>query len=234
MRTASFVLLLTGILLLPAFRASAQSCNNGPAGMGNLNFNALLLSGSSLFGATSAGLFVSANNGQTWQPVSSPDLRQVEVRQLVASATHLYAATFGRGLYRSADNGQSWQRVTLGYNARFFHSIAAAGSTLIASAGTEGLFVSANEGANWTRIQSPGPYTLLPNMITNAADMREAYNLAMTNGNACLLFSLAVVENTQGYLSNAKAGDIMAQSYQLARQQHTAPLLFEIARYENS
>jgi hypothetical protein len=234
MRTLSFVLLITSLLVLPTSRLAAQSCQIGAAAMGELTYNALLLNGTNLFGATNAGLFVSGDKGQTWQPVANPELRYAEVRQLATSGVYMYAATFGRGLYRSSDNGYTWQRVNLGYNARFFHSLAAAGSTLVASAGKDGLFLSSDNGANWTRREATGPYALWPNMITNAADMREAYNMALANGNACLLFSLAVIENTHRYLSNTKAGDILSQSYRLALQQNNAPLLFEIARFENS
>jgi hypothetical protein len=226
MRKTSLQVLIACYLLFHSLVANAQCSNNV--------FNALAMSGSKILGATNNGLFVSTNNGVNWNRVEAAGIRDADVRHLVIEGALVLAATYGHGLFRSTDEGISWTRINLGYNAIYFTSITMSGSSIIANAGNDGFFVSNNNGLNWQRMAAPEPYQLLPVAINSAMEMRDAYNLALSGKDACLLYGLAVVENNANYLADVKAGDMLAQSYQWAVQQNMAQLLFAIAQFENS
>jgi hypothetical protein len=233
MRNATILLLMScNFSVLPVI--SFAQCRSLTAVTGAQHFNSMVLSESKLFGATNAGLFVSTNYGETWNEVTEPLFLNTDVRQLAVAGAHIYAATYGRGLFKSTDNGNNWSRLSLGYNALFFNTIAVSGSTLIASAGPDGIFVSTDEGNNWSRKNAPRPYDLMPTVINSSTEMRAAYKTATSNANACLLFSLAVIENNHNYMQEVKAGDMLDQSYRWAVQQNRGDLLLEIAQYENS
>ena len=69
----------------------------------------LIRCGQRLFAGTGNGLYVSEDQGETWQLTGLDGLEVWQLRQ--AADGTLYAGTQPAGLYRSADSGRSWQSV---------------------------------------------------------------------------------------------------------------------------
>ncbi|MGH9847487.1 MAG: putative Ig domain-containing protein, partial [Blastocatellia bacterium] len=68
---------------------------------------ALLSVGSNLYAGTSGGVFLSTDQGGSWNE-RNKGLTTLHVNALASSAANLLAGTNGGGVFRSADNGQNW------------------------------------------------------------------------------------------------------------------------------
>lgn len=68
-------------------------------------------------GDTGGGIYFSANDGQSWQPVLQHDQHIHDISYDTASNTY-YACGFNSSAYRSTDNGLHWQRIP-GYNFKW-------------------------------------------------------------------------------------------------------------------
>lgn len=103
-------------------------------------------------------LFVSNYTAAQWQPIESP--AGAEIRELVQSETHIFAATFS-GLYYSEDGGSQWTNAFSGAFERGFVSVLqAAGPVVIcrirsAETGEYHILMSENSGDSWTDFPSP-------------------------------------------------------------------------------
>jgi photosystem II stability/assembly factor-like uncharacterized protein len=89
--------------------------------------------GSTLFAATSNGVFRSANDANNW---ISSGLTNQDVSALIAVGTNLFAGTYDSGTYISTDNGTNWTNVSLGLTDSNILTFAMVGSNLYA--GTSG------------------------------------------------------------------------------------------------
>ena len=61
--------------------------------------------GSDIIAGTGNGVFVSANNGNSWTYLG---LSNNQVSDFYVNGTSLFAGTLGNGLYISDDNGKTW------------------------------------------------------------------------------------------------------------------------------
>ncbi len=98
-----------------------------------------------LIAGTTIGLFMSKNNGESWEPITNsiPDNDFYAVA--TDSAGRLYASCNPGGTYISADNGDSWMGAGIG----IVESFAASASAVFA--GTDyGFFKSTDGGEHWT------------------------------------------------------------------------------------
>ena len=67
-------------------------------GLTKINVSALAASGTNLFAGTKGGVFLSANNGTSWNEVNT-GLTNREVISLAISGTNLFAGTWGSGVW---------------------------------------------------------------------------------------------------------------------------------------
>jgi hypothetical protein len=137
-------------LVLFTHTVSAQWVQtNGLLGM---DIRALAASDSIILAGTLGGeVFLSANNGASWNRIDS-GLIFSTVKSFAVSGSTIFVGTIG-GVFRSTDNGARWTGVDSGLIAHSILSLAVSGNTIFA--GTDsGVFRSINNGESWTKIDS--------------------------------------------------------------------------------
>lgn len=108
---------------------------------------ALLVSGTTIFAGTNAGVWSTTDDGTTWTQVNT-GLTTLDVRALALNGTTLYAGTNGGGVFRTADNGTTWTATNTGLTFGAVYSLAANGTDVYA--GTNGGGVFRLSGTTWT------------------------------------------------------------------------------------
>jgi uncharacterized protein (TIGR03437 family) len=108
---------------------------------------ALLVSGTTVFAGTNAGVWSTTDNGTTWTQVNT-GLTTLDVRALALNGTTLYAGTNGGGVFRTTDNGTTWTATNTGLTFGAVYSLAANGTDVYA--GTNGGGVFRLSGTTWT------------------------------------------------------------------------------------
>ncbi len=147
-RTSRFLLMLafTATQANPLFAQWVQT--DGPY---DANVSALAVSpngagGTNLFAGTTAGMFLSTNNGTSWTAADSGLIRpSLYVFCFAVSDTLVFAGTNG-GLYLSTNNGTSWTALLTGTSVDAF---AITGKNVFAGT-LNGLFLSTDNGAHWS------------------------------------------------------------------------------------
>jgi photosystem II stability/assembly factor-like uncharacterized protein len=121
----------------------------GPGGCG---VQALAANGSYLFVGTAFGIFVSTDDGGSWNAageVGSAALGQAAITSLVISAADLYACT-SRGVFLSTDYGATWTSVPTDLPVdQVAGGLLEAGSFLYLSVWGGGVRRSADRGTHW-------------------------------------------------------------------------------------
>lgn len=116
-----------------------------------------------LAAATSRGVWVSSDDGQSW---SSTSVTQFTWTVAFAnSGADLYAGTDRAGVYRSADGGQSWKQANTGLRNLDIRAIAT-GPTAIVLGTQKGVYVS-GDGRAW---EQAGLLTLSIGSVAIVAD----------------------------------------------------------------
>ena len=67
-----------------------------------------------LFAATGIGVFRSADEGQTWQNLTTSIAIYVYSKELVLYGNKVFATTMDYGLLKSEDYGETWETLTNG------------------------------------------------------------------------------------------------------------------------
>jgi photosystem II stability/assembly factor-like uncharacterized protein len=98
-------------------------------------------SGSNLYvGAGDNAVFVSTNNGTTWDLTNS-GLKRIHVNSLVARGMDIYVGTWN-GVYCSTDAGKSWAPINAGLTNLQVTTLYVRGTYLFAGTGGGGVFRS--------------------------------------------------------------------------------------------
>ncbi len=117
-------------------------------GLSNLQINSLFIDGLNIFACTSAGVFKSTSNGNSW---SSIGLSNYQVFSLASSGDTIIAGALG-GIFKSSNNVYNWTPlITWTYDV-VIHSLALKGNNIFAGAGEDGTFLSKDRGISWTNI----------------------------------------------------------------------------------
>jgi photosystem II stability/assembly factor-like uncharacterized protein len=95
--------------------------------------------------ATSRGVWISGDDGQTWSPTSITGFTWTVA--FAASGATLYAGTVASGVYRSTDGGQTWKQENTGLRSSDVRAIAV-GPTAIVLGTQAGVYVS-GDGLAW-------------------------------------------------------------------------------------
>lgn len=112
--------------------------------------------GSRLYAGTASGLFVSEDDGITWQATGREGLKYNDIRDVTVHRGQLYASTWFDGIVRSADSGKTWSKVVHKViQEPWFLSILSVDSVLFAGSDRR-LYRTTNEGITWDTLFSYG------------------------------------------------------------------------------
>ncbi len=93
-----------------------------------------------------------------WGKTTFPDT--VEINNIIANDSYIFAGTERDGIFLSTDNGENWKSINNGLQSKLIHTILITGNNLPAGqerifVGTEtGVSVSTDNGENWRPINS--------------------------------------------------------------------------------
>ena len=139
------VLFLFTLLNFISLNAQWQQCNNGMNGISVIGVRNIALSGNDIFILSDYDLFLSKNNGDTWQNIS-PKISYNSVGTIAATENYLYASGFD-GIYTSSDKGENWIETLASYNS--IYSLAADSNFVIAGIENSGVYISTDNGSSW-------------------------------------------------------------------------------------
>ena len=124
--------------------------------------------GPSLFAGTyTDGVFVSTDNGATWNQ-SSVGLTNAYVNDLAVLGTNIYAGTAGSGVFRSTNAGASWAPANTGLSNPNVLKIIAAGNNLFAGTDVGGVFMSTDQGDHWASWAIPAGLTSVEDLCVTS------------------------------------------------------------------
>lgn len=105
--------------------------------------------GTRLYAGTARGLFVSQDDGITWQATGREGLQYNDVRDVTVHRGQLYASTWFDGIVRSSDSGKTWIKVKHKIiEEPWFLSILSVDSVLFAGSDRR-LYRTTNAGITW-------------------------------------------------------------------------------------
>ena len=111
----------------------------------------MAVSGSNLFAVVYEGIYLSTNNGSSWNAVNNSGFTNTSIVTLWANGGILFAGTSSEGVFRTTDNGASWEAVNSGLSNLVIYELTSVKSNLFVSTGS-GIFVSSNNGNNWKHV----------------------------------------------------------------------------------
>ena len=129
-----------------------------------IEFRSIETSGSLIVaGAEGRGVFISTDNGDTWNERNTGLQNVVYVNSIAIAAGGIFIGT-DNGIFYTSDNGLNWNSRNTGLTDVGVLKISILGANMFA-AGNSGIFYSNNNGLNWT---------LINNGITNIT-MRDVF-----------------------------------------------------------
>jgi ligand-binding sensor domain-containing protein len=108
-------------------------------------------SGSTWYAATANGIYVSDDQGATWQ--GGPVLGKTEYRSVVSDGPMAVAAQ-RTALAWSQDGGKNWQPLAMPEQLTWLQSTAITSSGSLWLGGREGVFYSEDHGQSWNRMST--------------------------------------------------------------------------------
>jgi photosystem II stability/assembly factor-like uncharacterized protein len=159
--------------LLPVLTALAAFLFSVPGVKAQDYWQSLELSGAEIFSsavsetngniyaANLTYVFVSANNGESWNNISSEDFFSSILSIASAPNGYLYAGLQGGGIWWTSNGGGSWDfhRLSVGQQGQW-SSVTCIGvsqaNTVFANTALTGNFRSTNNGQSWTQYTIPG------------------------------------------------------------------------------
>jgi photosystem II stability/assembly factor-like uncharacterized protein len=105
-------------------------------------------------GADSSRIFISSDNGITWDKVIiDEEAIYAKVTSIQSFGDFLYATTIngGKGFYYSSDEGDTWQPRSNIYLKQVVNSIATSQSGLLSGVSDKGIYSSGDNAMNWNK-----------------------------------------------------------------------------------
>jgi hypothetical protein len=116
--------------------------------------SAIGLLNQNIYAGTDIGeLYVTNNDGLSWQNISS-NLPNTKITCILPTVGTLYVGTQTMGIYMSVNNGGSWTQTNSGINHLNISDIRLQAGVLYASTLGGGVFYSSNMGTTWTAFNS--------------------------------------------------------------------------------
>ena len=125
------------------------------ASLSSSTVHKLAVSGSTVYAASSTGLYSSTNNGSTWTLVGGGLPTGVDFNNIAVNGSNIYVAS-SNGLYYSTNSGTSWTATTSSSIALAV-ALAVSGNNLFASDFGYGVSLSTDNGSSWTTVNSGLP-----------------------------------------------------------------------------
>ena len=110
----------------------------------------LIVKGDNIFAGTSDGIFLSTNNGSSWQ---CKGLTSARISSFAIRGNNLFAGT-QYGVYLSSNDGTDWALVNNGLISTYISSIVSDGPKVYAGTNGYGVFVSTNNGTLWKQVNN--------------------------------------------------------------------------------
>jgi photosystem II stability/assembly factor-like uncharacterized protein len=131
-----------------------------------------LLVGAGYEGYLTGVVYLSRNNGTTWNIISS-GVNGIPTHMVVALATSpdetggsiLFAGTWFEGVFRSTNYGESWKVINSGLTNTTINSLSCFKNLLFAGTCGDGLFISADSGESWDDVSLGLPKNSFINTI---------------------------------------------------------------------
>ncbi len=103
-------------------------------------------------GRPMSGIYISTNNGDTWDMTSLPPYCGASKSILIIDSTFFVGSLYG--VIRSADWGVSWQLINNGLSDTNITSLTFNGTSIFAGSYSSGVFISSDLGESWTPANS--------------------------------------------------------------------------------
>ncbi len=196
----SFIILLLVILCVKA-DAQWQNCFN------NSDARTLLACGYNIFAGTDAGVYLSSNNGNTWDSVNTGLPLHSFVPALAIKGDTIFAGT-SNGVYLSSSNGSHWEAASTGIpSSTVVWALAVKGDTIFAGA-TGIVFYSINDGNSWSTVSIGLSNTMVWSFAISGnnifASTDDGVFISTNNG---LLWNVDTVLNNDGASVFAESGN---------------------------
>jgi len=104
--------------------------------------------GTKVLAGTISGLYISSNNGVTWNE-SNSGLDNRYLLTLKVNSNKIYAGTRGGGVYVSNDSGSSWISINGNLPDLFINDIEVLNGNLYVATGSAKIYKSTNNGLTW-------------------------------------------------------------------------------------
>ncbi|MCX6139001.1 MAG: choice-of-anchor D domain-containing protein [Ignavibacteriales bacterium] len=148
-----------------------------------------------IYVASSAGLLISKNSGNTWLPQESTKglnfgfVRNVGIIQNKTRKS-IFAGTFGGGVYRSQDEGKTWERISKGITNPYITTITTDphNDRTVYAGGVYNVYKSTNGGDEWSELLREG-YVKNWSKFTN--DNEVTLRVSPASSNSLVLESAA-------------------------------------------
>jgi ligand-binding sensor domain-containing protein len=138
----------------PVTRRRPVAAKTRSAGVAVKNFDGsvygFVLTGETLYAATSQGLLSSSSSGVTWS--MTPSIPADEYHFLAAAKSNVVAASLN-AVEMSADGGATWRAVALPPKVTQVSALSVDGQGRVWVAGREGVYYSTDKGASWQTLQ---------------------------------------------------------------------------------
>lgn len=153
---------------------------------------------------TSAGLYLSKDKGNTWQPATiNPNDKAAVFSLTIDAAGTIYAGMSRYGVLVSTDNGAGWKLYNNGLNKggpRSSYALLAAGANILKGSLESGVYLSSDKGQNWQPSNMGIPLDL------NTSKMVSVVQLAQNASTVYALTDLGVrYSNDKGKTWNKPA-----------------------------
>lgn len=174
------------ILCLLVFFCHSNLCGQvwsaANTGIANLEVRCFAINGNNIFAGTHYnGIFLSADDGDNWQQVSTTS-SYTHVYCMANNGAKILAGT-DKGIITSNDSGKSWNQINSRFSNTSVLNLAVSGMNIFAATSDSGLFLSSDNGSNWAR-RDLGFYYNVMCLAANGSNF-----LAGTNGYGVYLFS---------------------------------------------
>lgn len=128
-----------------------------------------------LIAGTSAGPYISDDNGSTWQPAKiNSDDKAAVFSLTIDKEGNVYAGLSKYGVLVSKDNGESWQLYNDGLNKggpRSSYAILASGDVVLKGTYESGVYISNTKGQSWNPSNNGIPLNLIDGKMVSVSQL---------------------------------------------------------------